>query len=122
MLATEHYFPNGLLQPLPTPSKPWTNITMDFIEGLPNSNGFSTLWVVVDRLTKYNHFIALGHPYTAKFVAQLFLKHVFKLHGLPQSIVSDRDNTFTSIVWRELFKAQGVQLEFSTAYHPQIDG
>lgn len=78
--------------------------------------------MVVDHLTKYSHFVPLGHPYTTKSVAQLFVKHVFKLHGLPQSNVSDRDSTFTSNFWRELFKAQGAKLEFSMAYHQQTDG
>lgn len=119
---TKHDFPSGLLKPLPIPSKPWSHITMDFIEGLPNSNGFSTLWVVVDKMTKYSHFTPMGNPYTAKSIAQLFIKHIFKLHTLSQSTVSNRNSTFTSVFWRELFKAQGVQLEFSAAYHPQTDG
>uniref|UniRef100_A0A2N9FIE8 Integrase catalytic domain-containing protein n=1 Tax=Fagus sylvatica TaxID=28930 RepID=A0A2N9FIE8_FAGSY len=91
-------------------------------KGLPNSNKHSVILVVVDRLTKYVHFIPLSHPYTAAKVASLFMHHVFKLHGLPSSIVSDRDTAFTSIFWQELFIKQGIELAMSSAYHPQTDG
>ena len=114
--------PSGLLQPLPIPSRPWSSISMDFIEGLPKSNQYTTIMVVVDRFTKYAHFIPLSHPYTAPKIAQLFSNNIMRLHGLPQSIVSDRDPTFTSKFWGELFRIQGVKLLMSTAYHPQTDG
>jgi transposase InsO family protein len=78
--------------------------------------------VVVDRLTKYAHFIALKHPYTAATVAKLFMENVVKIHGLPQSIVSDRDSVFLSAFWKQLFEVYKVDLKFSTAYHPQSDG
>jgi transposase InsO family protein len=94
---------------------------MDFIEGLPTSNNQNVILVVVDRLN-YVHFIALAHPYTVARVASLFLHHVFKLHGMPSSIVSDKDTTFTSMFWEELFRQQGVDLAMSSSYHPQSYG
>lgn len=92
---------------------------MDFIEGLPSSKGYNVLWVVVDRFTKYAHFVPLIHPYTALTLAQFFMKYIFKVHGMSSSIILDRDKSFTSKFFGELFRFHGVQLHYSTTYHPQ---
>lgn len=118
----EHVKYPGLLQPLPIPQQAWKHIFKDFIEKLPKSEGADTVLVVVDRFTKYAHFLALSHPFLAITVAQLFMDHIFKLHGLPNAIVSDRDKLFISHLWQELFRVLGVSLHLSTAYHPQSDG
>ena len=95
---------------------------MDFIVGLPKSGYKSVIMVVVDRLSKYAHFFALQHPFTTFTVAQIFMDHIFKLHGMPHSIVSDRDPTFTRKFWKELFRIRGTQLHLSNSYHLQTDG
>ena len=118
----EHTKTPGTLQPLPIPTHAWTIISLDFVEGLPKSQKFDTILVVIDKFTKYGHFIPLSHPYTAFTVAQLFINHVYKLHGLPQVIISDRDKVFTSALWRELFKMSDTTLNMSSSYHPQTDG
>lgn len=112
----------GLIQPLPIPQKVWMDISMDFIVGLPFCKGKSVIFVVVDRLSKYAHFISMAHPYTTTMVAQVFVENIFKLHGIPSSIVSDRDPVFVSSFWKELFKLQGSKLCLSSGYHPQSDG
>jgi hypothetical protein len=105
------------LQPLPITTSIWTNISIDFIVGLPKAGNNSIIMVVVDHLSKYVHFCALPHPFTPTLVAQVFLDHIFKLHGMPTSIVSDRDPTFTSTFWTKMFKLQGTQLNMSTTYN-----
>ena len=112
----------SLLQPLPVPPSAWQIISMDFIEGLPKSKGKSCILVVVDKFTKYSHFLGLSHPFTAADIAEVFFDNIYKLHGLPDSIVSDRDRIFTSTFWQELFKLVRVSLRMSTSYHPQTDG
>lgn len=112
----------GLLQPLPVPDHAWQVVTMDFIEGLPTSATYNCIMVVVDKFSKYSHFIRLAHPFSALKIAKLYMEHVYKLHGIPQAIVSDRDKIFTSQLWQELFKLSGIDLHMSSAYHPQSDG
>jgi hypothetical protein len=114
--------PGGLLQPLPIPNAIWEDVSLDFITGLPKSKGFDAILVVVDRLSKYSHFILLKHPYSAKSIAELFVKEIVRLHGIPKSIISDRDPLFVSHFWLELFKLQGTKLKMSSAYHPETDG
>lgn len=95
---------------------------MDFIEGLPPSARFKCILVVVDKLTRYSHFIPLVHPFTAQGVAQQFMGHVYKRHGMPYYIISDRDRILTSRFWQQLIKLTGNELNLSTARHPQTDG
>jgi hypothetical protein len=112
----------GLLQPLPIPLSSWTDLSMDFIEGLPSSHGYSVILVVVDRFIKYCHFFSIKHLYTVFSIAQVFLDNVVKLHGIPHSIVCDMDKVFTSAFWTELFKLLKTDLKLGSAYHPQTDG
>jgi hypothetical protein len=89
----------GLLQPLVVPERAWTTITLDFVEGLPQSGQANYILGVVDKFTKYDHFLPLKHPFTTVIVAKLFLDNIYKLHGMPLAIVSDRDQVFTSKFW-----------------------
>ena len=95
---------------------------MDFIKGLPKSFGKEVIFVVVDRFSKYAHFAALAHPFSAVEVAQVYLDYVFMPHGWPQSITNDRDKVLISDFWQALLSSQGTTLLLSTAYHPQTDG
>ena len=95
---------------------------MDFIIGLPSYHGQTAIFVVVDRFSKGIHLGMLPTSHTAHMVASLFLNIVLKLHGLPRSIVSDRDPLFISQFWQELFRLSGTVLRMSSAYHPQSDG
>ncbi|GJW91986.1 ty3-gypsy retrotransposon protein [Tanacetum coccineum] len=114
--------PAGLLQPLPTPSRVWEDVSMDFITGLPVYKGLSVILVVVDRFTKYAHFGTLPASFNAPKVAEVFMDMVVKHHGIPKTTVSDRDPIFVSKFWKQLFEASGTKLNHSTTYHPQTDG
>jgi hypothetical protein len=118
----EHTHPTGLLQPLPIPEHKWESISMDFITGLPRTQGKDCIFVVVDRLTKFAHFFSIATDFSAAQVAELFFREIFRLHGLPKTIVSDRDSRFMSTFWQELFRLVGTALTPSTSYHPQTDG
>ena len=112
----------GLLQPLPIPNSPWESISMDFIFGLPKSiHGNTGIWTIVDRFSKQAHFIPIKKTIKAHHMATLFISQIFKYHGLPMSIVSDRDPRMTSNFWKGLFENLGTRLNFSLAYHPQMD-
>jgi transposase InsO family protein len=116
--------PAGLLQPLPVPAKPWESVSMDFITQLPacTDSGRDAIMVVVDRLTKMVHLIPMHTASSASQTAQLFLNNIFKHHGMPRSLISDRDAKFTSAFWKTFITSLGTSLNMSTAYHPQSDG
>ncbi|MCH91435.1 hypothetical protein A2U01_0012362, partial [Trifolium medium] len=117
-----NHLPYGLLQPLPVPIRVWEDVSLDFIVGLPSFQTHTAILVVVDRLSKAAHFGSLPTHFTATKVAELFAKMICKLHGMPRSIVSDRDPIFLSHFWQDLFRLSGTKLRMSTTYHPQSDG
>nr|GEV74116.1 hypothetical protein [Tanacetum cinerariifolium] len=111
----------SLLQPLPTPSRVWEDFSMDFSTGLPTSKGFSVIFVVVDRFTKYAYFGPLAASFNVHKVVDVFIDMVVKHHGIPKTIVSDRDPIFVSKFWKQLFEASGTKLNHNKAYHPQTN-
>ena len=116
---------HGLLQPLPIPQKRWQDITIDFVTGLPLSNGNNAIMTTVDRLTKERHYIpcfAGDEGTSAEATTDMLVREVFRLHGLPASIISDRDPQFVATVWKSFCKRLGIEAKLSTAYHPQTDG
>lgn len=112
----------GLLQPLPIPSRPWSNISMDFITGLPASKGNTTILTVVDRFSKMTHYIALPKLPSAKETAQIMMQHIFRIHGFPKDIVSDRGPQFISRFWREFCQLIGATASLTSGYHPEANG
>ncbi|GJU32271.1 putative reverse transcriptase domain-containing protein [Tanacetum coccineum] len=123
MVKAEHQKLSGLLVQLEIPQWKWDNITMDFITKLPRtSSGYDTIWVIVDRLTKSAHFLPMRENESMDKLTRLYLKEVVTRHGIPISIICDRDGRFTSNFWRTFQKALGTRLDMSTAYHPQTDG
>ena len=122
-IKIDHRRPGGLLQPLEVPEWKWDSISMDFVTGLPpTQKGNNTIWVIVDRLTKVAHFIAMKNTWTMEQMANAYVKEIVRLHGVPKSIVSDRDTRFQAHFWKKLQEAFGTQLKFSTAFHPATDG
>ncbi|GJW89700.1 putative reverse transcriptase domain-containing protein [Tanacetum coccineum] len=119
----EHQRPSGLLVQPEIPEWKWDNITMDFITKLPRSSqGFDTIWVIVDRLTKSAHFLPIRENDPLDKLARLYLNRIVARHGIPASIICDRDGRFTSNFWRSFQKALGTDISMSTAYHPETDG
>lgn len=112
----------GVLRPLPVPDRSWQDLSMDFITHLPKSNGRDAVLVVVDRLTKMRHFLPCRGTCNAEDTARLFVRHVWKLHGLPKTIVSDRGTQFVSEFWRHLTSRLKTDCLLSTAHHPETDG
>ena len=122
-VKTEHQHPAGLLQSLPILSWKWEIISLDFITGLPrNQNQNYYIMVVVDNLSKEAHFIHVKTTYKVANIADIFLKQIFRLHGVPKVIISDRDPKFTRNFWKFLFKGLNTTLNFSTSFPPQTDG
>ncbi|KAK2414896.1 hypothetical protein QL285_037431 [Trifolium repens] len=119
----EHQRPAGMLQSLDIPEWKWDSISMDFITGLPKTRRkHDSIWVIVDRLTKSAHFLPVRTTDTAAKLTDIYIAEIVRLHGIPSSIVSDRDPKFTSHFWKTLHEALGTKLRLSSAYHPQTDG
>jgi hypothetical protein len=119
---SEHLHPAGLFMPLPVPSAVWADIGLNFVEALPRVNGKTVILSVIDQFSKYCHFIPLAHPYMVASVAQAFFTDIVRLHGIPQSIMSDHDPVFTSTFWKELMRLLGTKLHMTSAFHPQSNG
>jgi len=113
--------PYGLLQPNEAPDRPWKSIAIDFITDLPKSEGYDTILVVIDRLTKRDHFIPYSKDLDAQQFTHLFMKEIVRLHGIPHDIITDRGTLFTSDLWKETTGKLGIQRRLSTAFHPQTD-
>ena len=122
-VKAEHQVPSGLLNPLSIPQWKWDNITLDFVSDFPlTQRKHDVVWVIVDKLTKSAHFLPVRLDYSMDHLAELYVSEIVRFHGIPLSIVSNRDLQFTSRFWKELQSAFGTRLNFSTAFHPQTDG
>ena len=122
-VKAEHQKLVGLLQPLEVAEWKWENVTMDFVTHLPRtSQRHDAVWVIMDRLTKSAHFLAVQMTFTLERFFWLYIREIVRLHGVPVSIVSDRDPRFTAQFWKSFQKAIGTRLTMSTAFHPQTDG
>lgn len=114
--------PAGLLRPLPMPRRPWTHISVDFITGLPPSEGKTAILTIVDRFSKMAHFIPLTKLPSAKEAAELLIQHVFRLHGLPSDVVSDCSPQFITQFWSEFCRLLRINISLSAGFHPQTNG
>ena len=119
---TPNLRPSGLLQPLPVPRRPWSHISIDFVTGLPSSEGMTVILTIVDRFSKMVHFVPAPKLPSAKETAQLMIDHVFRLHGLPLDVVSDRGPQFSSRFWRAFCSLLGASTSLSSGFHPQSNG
>jgi hypothetical protein len=119
---TRRHKPYGILQPLPISERPWHSISVDFIEQLPSSDGFTAILVIVDRLTKQAIFIPTTDTVTSEEVARLFLIHVFSKHGTPSHVSSDRGSEFISHFFRSLGKVLNIALHYTSGHHPEANG
>ncbi|KAD0553101.1 hypothetical protein E3N88_44080 [Mikania micrantha] len=122
-VKVEYHKPSGLLQQPEIPVWKWEQISMDFITKLPKTaSGCDTIWVIVDRLTKSAHFLPIKETDKLDKLTRIYLKEVVSRHGVPISIISDRDSRFMTHFWKSLHKALRTRLDMGTAYHPQTDG
>ncbi|GJX81416.1 putative reverse transcriptase domain-containing protein [Tanacetum coccineum] len=122
-IKAEHQKPSGLLQQPEIPEWKWEKITMDLVTKLPrSSSGYDAIWVIVDRLTKSAHFLPIREDYKTEKLARIYINEIVARHGVPVSIISDRDGRFVSHLWQALQEALGTKLHMSTAYHPKTDG
>ena len=122
-VKAEHQVLTGLLNPLPIPQWKWDNITMDFVSGFPlTQHKYDSVWVIVDKLIESTHFISVRMDNSMDQLAQIYVNEIIRLHGVPLSIVSDRDPRLTSRFWKGLQSALGMRLNFNTVFHPQTDG
>ena len=122
-VKAEHQKSAWLLQPLEVAEWKWEHVTMDFVTHLPRTpQGYDAVWVIVDRLTKLAHFLVVRMTFTLERFCRLYIREIVQLHGVPVSIVSDRDPRFTTHFWKSFQKAMGTRLTMSTTFHPQTDG